>query len=88
MKFESEDPQDVDLLDLTDTDVRHVSVVWRNDDDGNGRPELILGGMSEFEACGVLRAALRRLEAYTKTSIDLPPEIEAELDGDDDEEDA
>lgn len=88
MNFEPEDPQDVDLLDLTATDVRHVSVVWRNDEDGNGRPELILGGMTEFEACGVLRAALRRLEGYTESLIDLPPEIEADLDDDGEEKDA
>lgn len=81
------DQANADLAELTDIDVRYVAVVWRNDGDGNGRPELVLGGISEYEAESVLRSAVGKLAAYNLTTIDVPADIDLELE-DDDAEDA
>lgn len=83
MKFEPEHG-DTDLAETTGADVRYVALVWRNDDDGNGRPELMLGGMSEFEAEAVMRAAVRRLAAYNEQTIDVPADIDLEAEDDED----
>lgn len=69
-----------DLTELSDLDLRYVAVIWRNDDDGDGRPTLTLGGCSEFEAIGLLRAALARLE------VDSSDLIFVEGDEDEDED--
>jgi len=78
VRFISDDA--VNLADLTDLDNKFVAVVWRVEDDKG--PELVLGGLTEFEAVGLMRAALKRLEAYTESTMNVPADIDLELEED------
>ena len=67
-------------LEEPDTDVRYVAVVWRNEDDSG--PNMMCGGCSDFEAAGLLRAALRRLERSNASSVLLDDEVDEDDEGD------
>lgn len=66
-----------DLLEATDLDVHFVAIVWK----GDGRPRVQLGGCNEFEASGLLRAAILRLDDECADRVDL--EIDPDGDSDD-----
>lgn len=78
MRFISDDA--TDLANSTGVDNRFVAVLWHVEDDKG--PELVLGGMTEFEAVGLMRAALKRLEAYTESTMNVPADIDLELEDD------
>ena len=63
-----------------DIDVRTITVVWW----GDACPRLQLGGTGEYEAAGILRAVLHRLEDDNRQTVRLEDEPEK---GDDEDED-
>lgn len=71
---------DTELLELVGTDVRYVAIIWHNDDGDEtaGRPRLVMGGISEFEAAALLRSATMRLEDRNFDLIDLDDEVDEE----------
>ena len=74
-----------DLLEATDLDVHFVAIVWK----GDGRPKVQLGGCNEFEASGLLRAAVLRLDDENCERVDLecdPDPDDADLEDEDDED--
>ena len=67
---------EADLAESTGVDIRSVAVVWNCD--GESSPEVFLSGISEYEAAGLLRAALSRLEDGNAGAVVLADEEEDE----------
>lgn len=75
----------VDSLEGLEEDLRVVSVIWRGD---KPRPIFDYSGMSPYEAAGLLRAALIRLDeenAEDITNLDDAQDEEAEEEEDDED---
>ena len=69
------------MSDDLDIDARSVTVVWVGDE----YPEVLVGGCSLFEAAGMLRAALQRVERTAERLLVYPSDWDFEEDEEDDE---
>ena len=69
------------LQEDTGVDLRAVSITWRGDSDA-GRPVLELVNISEFEALGILRTAVKHMEKHCEQMFDSPFTEEEEEDDD------
>lgn len=77
----ADDPTPDELADVTDLDVRTVSIIWSGRDEDECI-EIAYSGCSTFEAEALARAAARHFRRLNDELVDLDPDDE----DDDDEE--